>query len=143
MRGIDLSDEGNCVVLEPTYPHDFLRHLNRVVNGKKSVLRDKEQMLNDFAMYYPGNEYELSLLEIAYESDLVTEFLENDVRESWRKRVFLKQALKVLVKVMTEREVVMLIESFMFVMNWDFSLSVPRKWDSQRRNRRIFMRKPT
>ena len=130
MRGIDMSDGNNYVVLEPTYPHDFLRHLNRLVNGKKSVLRDKEQMLSDFEKRYPGNEYELSLLELAYESALVDEFLNNDVRESWRKRIFLERALKTLVSVMAECEVAMLLESFMFVMNWDFSLSVERQWKS-------------
>lgn len=125
-----MSNGKNYVVLEPTYPHDFLRHLNRLVNGKKSVLRDKEQVLGDFEKRYPGNEYELSLLELAYESDLVKEFLDNDVRESFRKRIFLETALKTLVTVMAEREVVMLLESFMFVMNWDFSLSFERKWKS-------------
>lgn len=125
-----MSNGKTYVVLEPTYPHDFLRHLNRLVNGKKSVLRDKEQMLSDFRQRYPGNEYELSLLELSYESDLVSEFLDNDVRESWRKRIFLETALKTLVTVMTECEVVMLLESFMFVMNWDFSLSIERKWNA-------------
>lgn len=42
----------DVVIIEPTYPHSMMMHINKLVNGNKNVLRDKDVFLLKYTSTY-------------------------------------------------------------------------------------------
>lgn len=116
------------VVLEATYPHKLLLCMKMLLNGKKSLLQDEKFFLQQFQKLYPNCKNELTLLKLAYEQNIVDDFLEADSGEKWRKNTVVKKSLRILVKIIPEYCAVLLVESLMFAMGWDFKVREKRTW---------------
>jgi TPR repeat protein len=132
------SQDENVVVLKATYPHELLVSLNRLCGGEKSPLLDEEKLVRQFETKYPDKKNELILLKLAYEQNLVDEFFENDTQKDWMKRVFLEKSLHTLVRMTQEKYAVVILETFMFLFQWKFSLKVPRKWKAPKEEQAHF-----
>lgn len=65
----------DVVIIEPTYPHSMMMHINKLVNGNKNVLRDKDVFLLKYTSTYSDANNELRLLNLAYDKNIVAAFL--------------------------------------------------------------------
>ena len=119
---------GDYLIIEATYPHKLLLCMKKVLSDKKVLLQEEELFLQKFAEQFPECENELILLKIGYEQNIIDNFLEANDRELWHKKVILKKSLRILVEIVPEYCAVLLIESLMFILNWDITVTIKREW---------------
>ena len=131
----------DVVIIEPTYPHSMMMHINKLVNGNKNVLRDKDVFLLKYTSTYSDANNELRLLNLAYDKNIVAAFFECDKREQWRKRVLIEKSLRLLVSCVAEKYAVMIIESIMFVFDWQFRIEIDRRWKPEEEDKALFHEK--
>ena len=129
------------ITIVPDYPHELLLHLSKLVAGKKDVLKNKEQLLSDFKERYLGEIREYELLNIAYDSNVVNDFITNNSKSSWNKRVCVEKSFRILNKTLSEKEAVILVESLMFVLDWKFTMDIERKVKVADRDKADFHKK--
>lgn len=115
--------------LSTGYPHELMVQLGEIVrrNGR-SILRDKERMLQEYRVLYSGDEENLSRLQAAYEQGVIAGFFEKDAKALWEKHIFLKMSLIRLEQSFGEKSAVQILESLMHVFQWNFRLYVERTW---------------
>lgn len=121
-------NSGQYVKIEASYPHGLLLHLNQLLNGELGQLLDEKKFLESYRNSYPDQEYEWQLLELAYQDNILARFWENYEEAEWKKRVFLETTLYQLVKKIPEYAAVELLESLLFVFQWEISTKVRRTW---------------
>ena len=131
----------DVVIIEPTYPHSMMMHINKLVNGNKNVLRDKDVFLLKYTSTYSDANNELRLLNLAYDKNIVAAFFECDKREQWRKRVLIEKSLRLLVSCVAEKYAVMIIESIMFAFDWQFRIEIDRRWKPEKEDKALFHEK--
>ncbi len=141
IKSNDIDTEKTYVKVEPTYPHVLLRHLSNFVNGQKNMLKDKDTFIEKFSDAFDDNYNDIVLIKLAYDKNIIKGFFECDKKEGWRKRTIVEKSLKVLVGSVEEKYAVMLIESLMFVFNWNFQMEIERRWDSKEEDRALFHEK--
>lgn len=120
------------------YPHALMQHMNTLVKEKgRSVLWDGSfvQLFEDTFQDFTDERF---ILETAYGLGIPKRFQEADKQAVWSKRVCITQSLFLLVQCMKEYEAVMLVESFMFLLGWDFEVSVQRKWEVREEDKANF-----
>lgn len=116
------------IVLECTYPHELMMHMRKVLQGDVQMLEDQPTFFSYYCQAYPEDGQELFLLETAYRHGIVDAFFEKNSQPDWGKRVFLETSLRRLIRYVSERDAVMLLESLMFQFRWDISMKIKRQW---------------
>ncbi len=123
-------ETNDYIVIESTYPHALMLHLNKVLQGDIQLLKDQPSFFSLYCQAYPGDGQELFLLETAYRHGIIDMFFEKNGQPLWGKRVFLETSLRRLVRHISERDAVMLLESLMFQFHWDISMRIKRQWNN-------------
>lgn len=118
------------IELEATYPHNLLIHLRRLINNDRSLMKDRDTFLDLYAKTYEKDQNEMKLLSLAYEKNIVNGFFKCLHEPEWRKRVLVEETVNLLVEYLEEKDAVVLVESFMFVFGFVFSLKIERKWET-------------
>ncbi|MCH5267648.1 MAG: sel1 repeat family protein [Lachnospiraceae bacterium] len=129
------------VKLETTYPHNLLHHLNKLMNGDLSLLKDTQKLEDLFQSTYPAETDELILIQTAGKNELFMDFFAQRNKPDWSKRVFLETSLRTLAKKLSEKDAVILLESLMFLFDWNFSMEVERTWDVSPEEQALFHEK--
>ncbi len=135
------SHEGSYVKIEPTYPHDLLIHLSRLLKGDAALLKDREKFLDAYADRYEIDFDEMALLEFAYDRGIIDDFFECVNEPDWRKRALVEKSINVIVDDLGEKKSIILIESLMFAFGFDISFEIERKWDVKESERSSFHEK--
>ncbi len=128
----------DVLLVAGNYPHALMQHMNTLVKEKgRSVLWDGSfvQLFEDTFQDFADEGF---ILETAYGLGIPVRFREADKQAVWSKRVCISQSLFLLVQCMKEYEAVMLVESFMFLLGWDFEVSVQRKWEVREEDKANF-----
>ena len=121
-----------------SYPHALMQHMNTLVKERgRSILWDGS-FVQLFENAFPDMIDEKFILEAAYGLGIPKRFQDADKQAKWSKRVCITQSLFLLVQCMKEYEAVMFVESFMFLMDWDFGVSVERKWEVKEEDKANF-----
>ena len=119
----------DMLLVTGSYPHALMQHMNTLVKERgRSILWDGS-FVQLFENAFPDMIDEKFILEAAYGLGIPKRFQDADKQAKWSKRVCITQSLFLLVQCMKEYEAVMFVESFMFLMDWDFEVSVERKWE--------------
>lgn len=121
-------ETSNYITIECTYPHGIMMHMRKVLQGELRVLEDQPTFFSLYCQAYPEDGQEIFLLETAYRHGIIDGFFEKSEQPVWEKRVFLETSLRRLVRYISERDAVMLLESLMFQFRWDISMQVKRQW---------------
>lgn len=128
----------DILLVAGNYPHALMRHMNTLVKeGGRSILWDGS-FVQLFEGAYQNFTDEIFILETAYGLGIPKRFQDADKQAVWSKRVCITQSLFLLVQCMKEYEAVMFVESFMFLMGWDFDVSVQRKWEVREEDKANF-----
>lgn len=128
----------DVLLVAGNYPHALMRHMNALVKeGGRSILWDGS-FVQLFEEAYQNYTEERVILETAYGLGIPKRFQDADKQALWSKRVCITQSLFLLVQCMKEYEAVMFVESFMFLMGWDFEVSVQRKWEVREEDKANF-----
>lgn len=127
--------------LEPTFPHKLLLCMKEIRDGKTVSLNNGEEYLKFFHESFPDCTDEWNLLKIAYEQNVIRDFLEADKKSYWQKRVTIKKTFFRLLKALSERDAAVILESLMFVLRWEFFIKIERKWDTGEDERAEFHEK--
>ena len=60
------------IKIEPTYPHDLMMNLNKIVSDKGiQVLHDKDMLLGLYSIAFKDDFNGLELLKLAYSKDII------------------------------------------------------------------------
>lgn len=129
------------VKIEITYPHNLLMHLNGLIGGNVSMMRNRDAFLDMYKEKYKDDSNEMLLLELAYDKDIIKGFFGCFNEAEWRKRVFVRTVVYVLTEYVEEKYAVLLVESLMFVFGFDFKLVIERKWEAKESERANFHEK--
>ena len=115
------------IKIEPTYPHDLMMNLNKIVSDKGiQVLHDKDMLLGLYSIAFKDDFNGLELLKLAYSKDIIEEFFLNSSQKIWKQRVVIEKAVGILLYSVSEKYAVLLVESLMFVFSWKFSIKIMR-----------------
>ena len=115
------------IKIEPTYPHDLMMNLNKIVSDKGiQVLHDKDMLLGLYSIAFKDDFNGLELLKLAYSKDIIEEFFLNSSQKIWKQRVVIEKAVGILLYSVSEKYAVLLVESLMFVFSWKFSVKIMR-----------------
>lgn len=115
------------IKIEPTYPHNLMMHLNKIVsNNGIQILHEKDRLLELYSDEFKDDFNGLELLKLAYSKNLIEEFFLNSSEKIWRQRVFVEKAVGILLYSVSEKYAVLLVESLMFVFSWKFSVKIMR-----------------
>lgn len=128
----------DVLLVAGNYPHALMQHMNTLVKKRgRSILWDGSfvQLFEDTFQDFTDERF---ILETAYGLSIPMRFQEADKQAVWSKRVCITQSLFLLVQCMKEYEAVMLVESFMFLLGWDFEISVERKWEVREEDKANF-----
>lgn len=115
------------ITLSPDYPHDFLHHIIKTIGNKKEVLSDKQKIILEFKKKYPDELKEQRFFEVAYDKGVVGDFINAMSKPNWSKRVCVEKSFRLLNDVFNEKESVIIIESFMFIFEYKFTMEIERK----------------
>lgn len=126
------------VQLEATYPHKLLLCVKKITNGRKKPLQDEEVFLRKFRRHFPQCRNEWKLLQLAYEQNIIDDFFEADQKDRWQKKTMIQRDLLRLVKIISEKYAVILLESLMYIFEWDLSLNIKRVWENSEDERAHF-----
>ncbi len=128
----------DMLLVTGSYPHALMQHMNTLVKERgRSILWDGS-FVQLFENAFPDMIDEKFILEAAYGLGIPKRFQDADKQAKWSKRVCITQSLFLLVQCMKEYEAVMFVESFMFLMDWDFGVSVERKWEVKEEDKANF-----
>ena len=127
--------------LEPTFPHKLLLCMKEIRDSKTVSLNNREEYLKFFHKSFPDCTDEWNLLKIAYEQNVIRDFLETDKAPYWQKRVTIKKTFFRLLKALPERDAAVILESLMFVLRWEFFIKIERKWETGEEERAEFHEK--
>lgn len=131
-------DKDDMLLVAGNYPHALMQHMNTLVKEKgRSILWDGS-FVQLFDNAFPDMVDERFILEAAYGLGIPKRFQDADKQASWSKRVCITQSLFLLVQCMKEYEAVTFVESFMFLMGWDFEVSIKRKWEVKEEDKANF-----
>jgi hypothetical protein len=125
------------------YPHSLVFHIQTILKDKKSNNPKRisgRTFLEEFKTRYSDYSSEIKELQVAFQRLLIQEFIELRNATVWEKRRFVSTALPRLIPDLTEWEAVELLESLMYLFQWEFKITVIRQWESKEEERVEFHR---
>lgn len=131
-------EKKEVLLIAGNYPHALMRHMNMLVKEKGRAILWDDSFVQLFEKQFPEFGQESYILNGAYGLKIPERFQKADRQAAWSKRVCITQSLFVLVQKMKEYEAVMLVESFLCLLDWDIQVSVERKWEAAEEDRAHF-----
>lgn len=128
--GRNEAEKKDVLFISTKYPHDLLFRIKRLL---KSEQKDrtwllKEEFLTVFSSCYPEYRAEAERLKSAMNLEVIKGFYEQMGAAAWKQRVHVQKSLFSLIKIMKEYEAVEIIESLMWLFDWDLEMKIERKW---------------
>jgi len=130
--------EKEVLLIAGNYPHVLMQHMNTLVREKGRSILWEDSFVRLFEDRFPEFGQEFYILNEAYGLKIPERFQKADRQAVWAKRVCITQSLFVLVQKMKEYEAVMLVESFLCLLEWNIQVSVERKWEAAEEDRAHF-----
>lgn len=133
--------ENESLIITYDYPHSLMFHLKHIIRDKgMEILKDKE-FPRIFYEMYPEEKIEWNIVSVSQKKGIFQRFLAARKGKLWQKRTCVAQSLYLLVSDIGERNSVILVESMMCILRWEFQMEIERKWEVSEEDRALFHEK--